>query len=254
MKNTSPGCDGMVSGIDVIATPGQPIRCLAFVSKQPNIEVQVTARAHELQTALELACAKRVPVEVSYLEQDQEKTLTRVHLLDRPPAPLTQEETKQRQLKVSLSTDTTWYAACDTGHPFWSGPDESTYNEARHDADGHDKTHHMGVATAIVLNDRVRGGGAQITQLGMAGRVSLGASRVGVTVTFSIAGPATVQFDMFMLYATVPCGSWTFAGPGSFQQLLGGNILGCDPLVDDYCSLSAFAQNGTVPVWVTANP
>jgi hypothetical protein len=74
---------GNVSGIDVIATLGQPVRCLAFISKQPNEEIQVTAYNHQLQTALELASAQAIRVEVSYNEKDGEKTLTRVRLLDR---------------------------------------------------------------------------------------------------------------------------------------------------------------------------
>ncbi len=77
---------GLVNGIDVIAMPGQPVRCLAFVTQSPGHEIQVTTELHALQTALELASSKKARVEVSYEENeenDPENKLTRVHLLDR---------------------------------------------------------------------------------------------------------------------------------------------------------------------------
>jgi hypothetical protein len=78
---------GTVSGIDVIATPGQPVRCLAFVSESSQNEIQVTTEIHALQTALELASSKKARVEVSYEDTSGEKKLTRVHLLDRDRQP-----------------------------------------------------------------------------------------------------------------------------------------------------------------------
>jgi hypothetical protein len=75
---------GTVSGIDVIATPGQRIRCLAFITAAPQNEIQVTTEMHSLQTALELAASKKCGVEVSYEEDGPtENRLTRVRLLDR---------------------------------------------------------------------------------------------------------------------------------------------------------------------------
>lgn len=74
---------GTVSGIDVIATPGQALRCLAFVSRNVSDEIQVTTDVHALQTALELAAAKRIRIEVSYEADGLQKRLTRVRLLDR---------------------------------------------------------------------------------------------------------------------------------------------------------------------------
>lgn len=74
---------GNVNGINVIATPGQPVRCLAFVTQDPHHEIQVTTEIHQLQTALELASQKGARVEVSYEQSGVENTLTRVHLLDR---------------------------------------------------------------------------------------------------------------------------------------------------------------------------
>jgi hypothetical protein len=80
---------GTVSGVDVIATPGLPVRCLAFVSRDAQNEIQVVTELQQLQTALELAShlrlpnGKKVPVEVSFVEQGGEKKLTRVHILDR---------------------------------------------------------------------------------------------------------------------------------------------------------------------------
>jgi hypothetical protein len=84
MKELEPkDFSGTVSGIDVIATPGQHIRCLAFIRANPQNEIQVTTESHQLQTALELASSKKARVEVSYEEHGQLKKLTRVQLLDR---------------------------------------------------------------------------------------------------------------------------------------------------------------------------
>jgi len=77
---------GLVNGIDVIATPGQPVRCLAFVAQSSQNEIQVITEIHALQTALDLASSKKARVEVSYEETSGEKRLTRVHLLDRQQA------------------------------------------------------------------------------------------------------------------------------------------------------------------------
>jgi hypothetical protein len=58
---------------------------------------------------------------------------------------------KQRRLKKALKT-TIWYAACEDGHPFWSGPDRKSTKEAQDDADAHDrKVHNDGVSHAVVL-------------------------------------------------------------------------------------------------------
>ena len=45
-----------------------------------------------------------------------------------------------------------WYAACQSGHGLWMGPDRTTEAEARTDADNHDASRHGGTATALVLN------------------------------------------------------------------------------------------------------
>ena len=74
--------EGTINGIDVIATPGQVVRSLAFVSRTPNDEIQVTTEIHQLQTALELASNKKTKAEVSF-ETSVEKVLTRVRILDR---------------------------------------------------------------------------------------------------------------------------------------------------------------------------
>ena len=59
---------GYVDGIDVIATKGQPVRCLAFVNRQPGGSdyIQVETEEHRLQTALELASSRKVEAEVSF--------------------------------------------------------------------------------------------------------------------------------------------------------------------------------------------
>jgi hypothetical protein len=74
---------GKVSGVDVIATPSLPIRCLAFVTAGGGTnEIQVTALEARLQSALELASAKDVEVEVTYDNSNPANELTRVRLLD----------------------------------------------------------------------------------------------------------------------------------------------------------------------------
>lgn len=47
-----------------------------------------------------------------------------------------------------------WYAACETGHPFWSGPERQTYKDAKKDATDHDTATHGGDETAVVLGGR----------------------------------------------------------------------------------------------------
>lgn len=76
---------GHVDGIDVIATKGQSVRCLAFITKQPHGTdyIQVETEEHRLQTALELASSNKVEVEVSYDDLSGAKVLRRVRLLDR---------------------------------------------------------------------------------------------------------------------------------------------------------------------------
>ena len=75
---------GTVSGIDVIATKGKPVRCLAFISKKGGSDyVQVVTKLHQLQTALELASSKAVEVEVAFDEKGGQRILRRVRLLDR---------------------------------------------------------------------------------------------------------------------------------------------------------------------------
>ena len=67
---------GYVSGIDVMAAPGQKGRCLAFVSKEEG------GGGSEIQVETENAI-KRVQVEVTYDEVGGNKLLRRVRLLDR---------------------------------------------------------------------------------------------------------------------------------------------------------------------------
>jgi hypothetical protein len=78
--------EGFVSGIDVIAISGNPVVCTAFVSKgMPGgmEEVQVTVPDHRLQTVLESAASRRTQVEITYIDKDGVKILTRVRMLDR---------------------------------------------------------------------------------------------------------------------------------------------------------------------------
>ena len=91
-----------------------------------------------------------------------------------------------------------------------------------------------------------------ITKLGEPGRTSLGSSTVGNMETFHIAGATKIEVDMYMLMASIPCGSWVLQGPGSFSQVLGGNVFGCAPFPGQVGYLSAAAIAGTIPVGVTA--
>jgi hypothetical protein len=92
-----PEFEGTVSGIDVITMPSPRVRCLAFVSHGVSDEIQVTTNVHELQTALELASATKVRVEVSYVEDPSEKRLVRVRLLDRPGSQKFDDDSMRRQ-------------------------------------------------------------------------------------------------------------------------------------------------------------
>jgi hypothetical protein len=59
---------------------------------------------------------------------------------------------KKKQQQLAAAAASQWYAACETGHPFWAGPDRDTYKEAHKDATDHDTAQHGGVETAVVLN------------------------------------------------------------------------------------------------------
>ena len=76
---------GIVNGVDVIATPGQPVRCLAFINRQKGSvdAVQVETEEARLQSILESASARGVTVEVSYRTTDGRNRLARVRILDR---------------------------------------------------------------------------------------------------------------------------------------------------------------------------
>jgi hypothetical protein len=75
--------EGTVDGLDVIAAPGESIRCFAFINDRPGEYIQVETSEGRLQTALETATVKKARVEVSYTESGPQKVLTRVRLLDR---------------------------------------------------------------------------------------------------------------------------------------------------------------------------
>lgn len=75
--------EGTVDGLDVIATPDQTIRCLAFINDEHGEYVQVETSEGRLQTALETATVKNIRVEVSYTENGPQEILNRVRLLDR---------------------------------------------------------------------------------------------------------------------------------------------------------------------------
>jgi hypothetical protein len=55
-----------------------------------------------------------------------------------------------RQQRPADTAD--WWAACESGHEFWSGPDRDSYEDAKHDATRHDDDVHSGIETAVVLN------------------------------------------------------------------------------------------------------
>jgi hypothetical protein len=57
---------------------------------------------------------------------------------------------KARALRRAVKNGT-WYAACESGHPFWSGKDRDTYQKAQDDATAHDDKVHGGESTAVVL-------------------------------------------------------------------------------------------------------
>jgi hypothetical protein len=62
------------------------------------------------------------------------------------------ESEKKEHLAKAMNGTSSWYAACESGHPFWVGPDHDTYAQAASDATAHDAARHGGVTTAVVLN------------------------------------------------------------------------------------------------------
>jgi hypothetical protein len=121
---------GTVNGIDVIAVPGQPVRCLAFVNQSSEKYIQVTTELHTFQTVLELASLMKAKVEVSYDEHNQEKILTRVTLKDRSvenetkPTPMEIKKEAERQQKegvpIELNVPLTTMQIC-AGSPIPNG-------------------------------------------------------------------------------------------------------------------------------------
>lgn len=73
--------------------------------------------------------------------------------LRHPPAMETTmpEEIEQRRNEFAEASRSNWYAACESGHPFWVGPDRTTYQLAQQDAAAHDNHAHGGSPTAVVL-------------------------------------------------------------------------------------------------------
>jgi hypothetical protein len=77
---------GFVSGIEVVAEPGKPVVCLAYVSEGAPAnerQIQVMAPEGRIQSVLELSTLRRIPVEVTYVVKDGVNVLTRVRTLDR---------------------------------------------------------------------------------------------------------------------------------------------------------------------------
>ena len=73
---------GYVRGIDVVATQDEPVSCFALIGYDESDYIQVRALYPQLQTALQLASAKNVEVEVSYVEQDNQRIVERVRFMD----------------------------------------------------------------------------------------------------------------------------------------------------------------------------
>jgi len=77
---------GFVSGIEVVAEPGKPVVCLAYVSEgmpAGERQIQVTTTEGRVQSVLEAAAARRVRVEVTYIVKDGVNVLSQVRTLDR---------------------------------------------------------------------------------------------------------------------------------------------------------------------------
>ena len=56
----------------------------------------------------------------------------------------------QSKVRDEIST---WWAFCESGHEPWSGPDETSYDDAKADAVAHDEDAHGGEENAVVLDD-----------------------------------------------------------------------------------------------------
>jgi hypothetical protein len=66
--------------------------------------------------------------------------------------PVETDELRLEQKQHRLDAADPWYAACQSGHAFWAGPDRDIYQEAAADARNHDARRHDGEETAVVLN------------------------------------------------------------------------------------------------------
>ncbi len=100
------------------------------------------------------------------------------------------------------------------------------------------------------------GGGGQIQQQNQ--EISLGQSTACSQITVNVAGPASVQIEMWYLLGQAPGGLWAVGGPGSQNIALMNNVALFGPPPATPCGQQVGIRvkgiAGTFPVWVSYNP
>lgn len=88
-------------------------------------------------------------------------------------------------------------------------------------------------------------------------RAALGPTRAHRTVHVHITTACLVTLELWMPFATMPCGSWKVRGPGTTKvDLTPNEVLAGKDLVgpDDFGVVVALGREGKFPTWITFAP
>jgi hypothetical protein len=108
--------------------------------------------------------------------------------------------------------------------------------------------------SAAALGPRLLGGAGPVMRSGE--RAPLGPTRAHQTVHVHLTTSCLVTLELWMPFATMPCGSWRVHGPGSTKVALVPNETLAADLVkpDDFGVIVAVGNDGEFPTWITFAP
>jgi hypothetical protein len=113
----------------------------------------------------------------------------------------------------------------------------------------------LGSAAAQALGERLLGGAGPVMRAGE--RSALGPTRACQTIQVHVTTACIVTLELWMPFATMPCGRWDVRGPGSTQvALVPDEPPAADGLVgpDDFGVVVALGRDGEFPAWITFGP
>lgn len=113
----------------------------------------------------------------------------------------------------------------------------------------------IGKPQAEALAPVLLGGAGGVMRAG--DRAPLGPTRACQTVQVHVTTRCLVTIELWMPFATMPCGSWNVNGPGSTpvdltpnETLAGRDVVG----PDDFGVVVAFGRDGEFPALITFGP